>query len=347
MQTRVVIRADASVNIGSGHVIRCLTLAEVLRQQGATVEFVCREHVGNLLELIHQRDFVAHTLECDEWSEDARQTLAVLGNPVDWLIVDHYGLDKRWESQLRSACRHLMAIDDLADRPHDCDLLLDQNYYLNPECRYQGLLPDQCTQLLGPGYALLSTEYEQALQEHQPRAARIEKVLVFFGGSDPTGETEKLLTAIESFSLPELSFDVVVGASNPKCHVIEARCQQLQNVHFHCQTSEMAMLCAEADLALGAGGSANWERFSLALPCMVVTTAENQRETVAALVQDGYVQWLGWHAEITPQHMAKALCRAVEQVEEMIAMGERARRLIAGKGRFGAQYVAECILSAA
>lgn len=353
MQPAVVIRADASVSIGSGHVMRCLTLAEALRRQGAAVEFVCRNEPGHLLELIRERGFVAHALACDErkeldWAEDARQTLAALGDrSFDGLVVDHYRLDARWESQVGVACRRLMVIDDLANRPHECDLLLDQNYYSDPEVRYQSLLPKRCRQWLGPGHALLAAEYEQALQHHQPRDAKIDRVLVFFGGSDPTGETGKLLSALENEPLPKLSFDIVVGANNPARQAIEARCRRLERVRFHCQTREMARLCADADLALGAGGSANWERFCFALPCLVVTTADNQQETVAALVEDGYVRGLGWHAALTPAHLAKALAEAVEQTGEMTAMGERAYRLMAGQGRFGAQQVAECLLHAA
>ncbi len=353
MQPRVAIRTDASVAIGTGHVMRCLALAEALRVQGAAIEFVCRAEPGNLLELIREHGFVAHALVCDQrkdldWAEDARQTLAAFADrSFDGLVVDHYRLDARWESRVGVACRRLMVIDDLANRPHDCDLLLDQNYYHDAERRYRGLLPARCRQLLGPVHALLAAEYEQALQHHQPRAAKIDRVLVFFGGSDPTGETGKLLSALENQSLPKLSFDIVVGANNPARQAIEARGRRLEQVRFHCQTREMARLCADADLALGAGGSANWERFSLALPCLVVTTADNQRETVAALAADGYLHWIGWHAEVTPEILAKALTEAVEQFAEMMAMGERAYRLMAGQGRFGAQHVAEWLLHAA
>ncbi len=148
---RVVFRADASLNIGSGHVMRCLTLANALRESGASCFFVCREHPGNLLELIREQGFEAiglplpKTFESlhgkhsssrltyagwlgDSWQRDAEQTLAALnGELADWLVVDHYALDSAWEESLRPACRRLLVIDDLADRDHRCDLLLDQN----------------------------------------------------------------------------------------------------------------------------------------------------------------------------------------------------------------------------
>jgi len=182
---RLVFRTDASLTIGSGHVMRCLTLAEALRTRGAQCFFVCREHPGNLLELIRKRGFEACALHLNtscaaaatvdaerptahaawlgaHWRTDAAQTLAACGgSDVDWLIVDHYALDARWEAELRPACRKLMVIDDLADRNHDCDLLLDQNLVAESDARYQQRVPPGCTLLLGPRYALLQPLYRE------------------------------------------------------------------------------------------------------------------------------------------------------------------------------------------
>jgi len=152
---RIAFRTDASSQIGTGHAMRCLTLADALREQDAECQFVCREHEGHLMGYIRSRGHDTHALprtrpsssfESDlahaswlgvDWQTDAAQTRQALGNAaLDWLIVDHYALDRPWESALRSSCKRIMVIDDLADRQHDCDLLLDQNYGSSAE-RYR------------------------------------------------------------------------------------------------------------------------------------------------------------------------------------------------------------------
>jgi len=178
----IVFRTDAALQIGTGHVMRCLTLAEALAERGAHCRFVCREHSGNLMELIRDRGFDAIGLPVEsgrlateassdepigahatwlgaDWAVDAEQACAALGDmDADWLIVDHYALDVRWERSLRSRCRRLMVIDDLADRIHDCDLLLDQNLGREPR-DYAGLVPDCSAILVGPRFALLRPEF--------------------------------------------------------------------------------------------------------------------------------------------------------------------------------------------
>ena len=172
----VVIRTDASLAIGAGHVMRCLSLADGLRSTGASVHFVCRLHDGHLCKLIQRRGYGVHSLakpspsiKMDASSnylswlgancrKDAAETIAVIdsfGSRPDWLIVDHYALSSDWEKCVRASVRRVMVIDDLADRKHDCDLLLDQNLYDDPDTRYAGIVPEHCQLLIGPRFALL------------------------------------------------------------------------------------------------------------------------------------------------------------------------------------------------
>lgn len=160
----IAVRTDASVQLGSGHVMRCLTLADRLRRRGATVVFVCREGGGSLCDFIASMNYVIHRLpaqDCLETKLDAERTMIALRQdaPIDWLVVDHYGLDRQWETALRAIARRIMVVDDLADRQHDCDVLLDQNYSTDGETRYQNLVPASCRCLLGPRYALLCQKY--------------------------------------------------------------------------------------------------------------------------------------------------------------------------------------------
>ena len=209
---KIAFRTDASIQIGSGHVMRCLTLADALRERGAQCNFICREHAGNMNDLIRARGYAVEVLPLNnsnasahespahegwlgaEWQDDAEQTRRALADiTVDWLIVDHYALDICWEHQMRGICRRLMVIDDLADRTHDCDLLLDQNYSDNAG-RYGTLVPDSTRIRIVPRYALLQPEYQRS-QVERSEAQAISRVLVFFGGSDPDDMTRMTLEA--------------------------------------------------------------------------------------------------------------------------------------------------------
>lgn len=167
-----VFRTDASLDIGTGHVMRCLALAQALRARGATCQFVCRDSPGNLITMVRERGFTVAPLpqsaggdagSCDsDWMRDAEQTVAALrGHTAQWMIVDHYALDARWERVVRPVCRQLMVIDDLANRPHECEILLDQNLHSQAEPRYRALTPASCKHLLGPVHALLSSAFDQ------------------------------------------------------------------------------------------------------------------------------------------------------------------------------------------
>ena len=189
------------------------------------------------------------------WQQDATETLAALGETQPaWLIVDHYALDLRWESILRPRVGKIMVIDDLADRPHDCELLLDQNLYQDMETRYDPLVPATCAKLLGPKYALLRPEFAQARKNLRQRDGQVMRILVFFGGVDPTNETAKAIHALASIADRQFAVDVVVGSGNPHKQQIENLCAEHEGFHYHCQVDNMAELMAAADLAIGAGG---------------------------------------------------------------------------------------------
>ena len=203
----IIFRTDASLDIGTGHFMRCLTLADALRERGAECRFVCREHAGNLLDVIRQRGFEAYGLPLGDavtaksdvsdnllplhaawlgadWASDAEQTLAAIGDTkFDWLIVDHYALDARWEHRLRCSCHRLMVIDDLADRVHDCDLLLDQNLG-RTAADYKERVPATCTVLAGAQYALLRPEFAALRAYSLERRAhpKLKRLLITMGG---------------------------------------------------------------------------------------------------------------------------------------------------------------------
>lgn len=331
----ILFRADASERIGSGHVMRCLALAEELRGRCKEIIFICRELPGNLIEHIEIHGFRVFRVppEPESGAADAEQTKKVLrehGLQPDWLIVDNYGLDEQWESAVRPLVKRIMVIDDLADREHDCDLLLDQNYYRNFEIRYQGLVPDHCRQLLGPKYALLRQEFKTVRGSLRVRDGSIKGIFIFYGGSDPTDETTKALEAIKLLNHPDIAVDVVVGASNPRRESIKERCLAMANTRFYCQVNNMAELMTRADLALGAGGIATWERCYLGLPALITIVAENQRETVEALAEAGIVWNLGWHEEVGVAELVESLKTLLDDPDRIREMARRGLALFEG-----------------
>jgi UDP-2,4-diacetamido-2,4,6-trideoxy-beta-L-altropyranose hydrolase len=339
----ILIRCDASLSIGSGHVMRCRTLARELHRRGAAITFLCRRQRGDLISLLEQdfpvlalpelplaatqtpegqplqgRDLYGAWLGCsqDTDGDDCRQALARGGiRSASWLVVDHYGLDAAWEAQLLEGLSgdgapRLLVIDDLADRPHLADLLLDQNFFgAATEERYAGLLPPRCRQLLGPHYALLGPEYAQ-LHPLVPPRTEPRRVLVFFGGVDPANLTGQALEALMATELAHLAVDVVLGLQSPHRQAIAELAARRPHTTLHDPLPSLAGLIARADLAIGASGATTWERACLGLPSLVVAIADNQLPFSHALDQAGQIQLLGSATTVDAERIRQALLAA-------------------------------------
>lgn len=362
-ESKIVFRVDASSQIGTGHVMRCLTLAEGLRASSASCHFICRSHDGHLGERIlakgHELTLLpAPAMEWKRratkgghadwlgasWEEDARQTNDALhGKFPDWLIVDHYALDAQWEGALRGTTNRLMAVDDLADRRHDCDLLLDQNWFAgHTAVRYQGLVPSACLTLLGPRYALLNSEYGQLRALMPPRDGRVGRILVFLGGSDPTNETAKVMRALSEPAFAHLLIDVVIGVNHPDPDGVQATALEHPAVTVHRELPSLAGLMARADLMVGAGGSTTWERMSLGLPCVVISIASNQTPTNVALAEAGLIEFVGEMEVLNASDIAAAIKRCLLSCS---ALRERSAMMQALVSVDGVAQVREILLS--
>lgn len=324
---KIAIRVDASSQIGTGHFMRCLTLADALKQRGAQIRFISRHMPRTMCDMLNVKGHEFVKLEgtdgkTDELShshwlgtsqqKDAQDTIKALSDKTwDWLVVDHYALDIRWENALRGSTKKIMVIDDIADRRHDCDLLLDQNFYSDMENRYENLIPVQCIKLFGPKYALLRPEFRKSRENLRKRDGRVSRIFVFFGGSDPTNETAKALEAIRLLGRPDIAVDVVVGTANSHLDVIAAICDSMPNVRLHRQVDNMAELMATADLAVGAGGSTTWERCYLGLPTILFVLADNQQRAAEDLADVGAIVNLGASANVNAEHLSKAIGRLI------------------------------------
>ncbi len=304
---RVVFRTDASIQIGTGHVMRCLTLADSLRLQGAECTFVCRSHKGHLIDLIHGKGYKTIALKAHDsseaqgleqssqhmtwlgtdWATDVRDTqCAIHPDEIDWLIVDHYALDHQWEHAMRPFCKHLMVIDDLADRQHDCDVLLDQNLG-RTSTDYASLLPSTSQTLIGPRFALLRPEFAQLRDVSLARRQQpvLKHLLITMGGIDKDNMTGQVLEILNQCALPlDLRISVVMGSHAPWLEKIKALANAMEHpTEVLVDVKQMAELMVSSDLVIGAAGGTAWERCCLGIPSLITATASNQQLGAQAL----------------------------------------------------------------
>lgn len=349
---RVGFRADASLTIGTGHVMRCLTLADELRMRGADCVFLSRDLPGNLHQTVRSRGYKVRNLGLPDWyalpeaeADYSRWLGVAVGRDVsdtkshlqsaalDWLVVDHYGLDGVWEKEVGPFCGHLMTIDDLANRSHVADVLLDQNLG-RTEGDYAVLVPPACRQLIGPSYALLRPEFAALRQESLARRPGIEarRILVTMGGVDRGNVTGAVLHALGALPLPqELEIVVVLGEHSPWKEDVRKRARRLRSrVEVVVNASHMGKLMCEADLAIGAAGSTSWERCCLGLPSLVIVLAENQRKIADSLCQAGAaVQLDVARLEVG---LAASISRLVEDPRGLENMSHAAAGIVDGRG---------------
>jgi len=337
---KVAFRTDASLQMGSGHVMRCLTLADSLTRKGAQCHFISRAHPGHLMEVIRQRGFKVNSLAAPEqqtkaatkkiatnvpnappnqqpepahaawlgstWQTDATDTAALLASlKPDWLVVDHYALDQRWEEAVALYCKKLMVIDDLADRPHRCDLLLDQNLGRQSQ-DYAGLLPTHCQVLTSPHYALLRPEFAAlrfySLQRRQALPA-LRQLLITMGGVDQPNATGLVLQALKTCALPaDCNITVVMGLTAPWLENVRQLAAQMPwPTEVVVNINDMAQRMADSDLAIGAAGSTSWERCCLGLPTLMVVLAANQQSGAQAMETAQAARLIGTVNDIATQ----------------------------------------------
>ncbi|AMB88266.1 UDP-2,4-diacetamido-2,4,6-trideoxy-beta-L-altropyranose hydrolase [Pseudomonas agarici] len=358
---KIAFRVDASLQISTGHVMRCLTLASALKVQGAECRFICREHPGNLIEHIRSKGFQVHVLPPMDsaagltavhvpsalpqlahaaWlgatqEKDADQCSAIFSElKVDWLIVDHYALDARWEAALKAHYRKLMVIDDLADRPHQCDLLLDQTFGRTAK-DYAPWVPDACTLLCGSQYSLLRPEFAalRAYSLERRQKPQLAHLLISMGGVDKDNATGQVLEALKSTELPaNCRITVVMGAAAPWLAEVRQLAMQMPwPTTVKAGISDMAQLMADSDLAIGAAGATSWERCCLGLPTLMLVLADNQRQVAHNLAHASAVYLLQGPQEILDR-LPHLLNRLVASAALRASMSQAASHIADGQG---------------
>lgn len=341
---RIVFRADASLEIGTGHVMRCLALADELRRRDAACEFVCRELPGHRADEIRHRGFDVHVLPPPTnphgWlgvpaALDEMETRAALGDrPVDALVVDHYGLDAAWEAALRPAVNRIMVIDDLADRPHECDVLLDQNLGRLPG-DYEGRVPAWCTLLCGAEFALLRPEFAALRPRSLERrdGGGLRSILVTLGGIDKDNATGRVLAVLGGADLPQqLVVTVVMGSRAPWLENVQAQVAELPfRAEVVVDVDDMAQRMAASDFAIGAAGTTSWERCCMGLPSALAVLADNQAFLCRELAAAGAAFDLG-APEVIEQTLPPILVRITSEPTALGTMSAAAAAVCDGRG---------------
>lgn len=319
-----LFRADASPSIGGGHVMRCLTLARFLQDCGWECAFAVRAGTRETIPLLNAD--VGEIFKVSGPFDDEPAKIGQLGFNWNLLIVDHYNWDVVFEKQCRSWAKRIMVIDDLANRTHDCDILLDQTYGRDQQ-DYMSLAPDGARLLVGADYALLRPEfsnYRRAAIERREKEATLKRVLINLGASDPYGLTAQALRAIGETGL-DVTVDVMTGSDNPSdIGLGEIASEAPQDVVFHGFDADMAKLMYAADLAIGAAGATSWERCCLGLPTLMIVTADNQEMIARELEKVGAVKLIANDRSV------------MESIVKAIAMLNRDRQYLGQMSRAAA-----------
>lgn len=334
---QAIFRCDASPGIGGGHVFRCLTLADFFHERGWSCTFLCSPETPETVSAL--KHSVYKIITADELCPDP-SLLAAEEIQANLVVFDHYGLDRCYEELWREYAECLFVLDDLADRPHDCDLLLDQTYGRDAT-DYKARVPENCKVLAGVEYALLRAQFsdvrEKVLFDREKRKGRLEHLLVSMGSTNIHNITGTVLDALRVWSDSRLSIDVVMGTKSTALDDIRAIVREMNDEGIHTvnlltDVSDMAALMAKADLAIGAGGTTSWERCCLGLPTVMVEIADNQALIADKLHSAGAVINLGWYKDVTVNAIQKILSRLAVNSHEMVKLSNEASRLCDGLG---------------
>lgn len=341
----IVFRVDGSADIGLGHIMRCITLAKQLVKQHSVsflscalprqVELLLIASGVTLLTTKNIDTSVSAKKSCSEGTlqafdqiEHANVCKGIVENTiqthVDLLIVDHYQLSAPFCHAMRTQCSHIMVIDDLANRTHDCDILLDQNYYDDFETRYNNLVPEGAYTLLGPKYALLREEFYRPLTK-----ARCDNhFIVCFGGSDPANMTERVVDILLSLKANHFTADIVVGAAYLQLSQLKEKLANQKNMTLYHDTPFLTTLMQKANFMVGAGGSMHWERAKLSVTGLIVTLAQNQVATTRCLHEKECCLYIGESQNVTSGEIRKAIEFALNSPEKIREIADNAHFLV-------------------
>lgn len=349
---KIAFRVDSGRDIGAGHLSRCITLANALKSEfNAHCIFIMRGHEGNHLSLLQLNGFDYELLPLnfipdyfsgnyqewvgDRWEHDAELTeksiYSLIGSTADLLIVDHYGLDKKWEEHFIAKGLFVGVIDDLVNRQHSGSFLIDQTCG-RKENEYRELVPSSMQLFTGENYCLLRPEFllnrEASLVARRKHTVP-QTIMVNFGSTDPHNHTSRALIGLLQFALNyNAKVLVVVGSSCPHISTIS---DVVNNAPYECEllidVQEMAKLMVNIDLAIGAAGATTWERCILGIPTLLLKTAENQTDVIQRVIDMGAAK--AYFGEPDSEDISKELYKMVLEYQEI---SKAASKLVNGNG---------------
>jgi UDP-2,4-diacetamido-2,4,6-trideoxy-beta-L-altropyranose hydrolase len=329
----LIVRADADAKIGTGHLMRCLALAQSWSERGGEATFVTNCENAGLRERLKGEGFAVVQVESSYPHEsDLATTRAVLKRyPNAWCVVDGYHFDAGFHRFVRKCGNRALVVDDTAGLEfYDADAILNQN--INAEKLEYNCAPETVL-LRGTRYAMLRREFWQWQNFERETPAVARKILITMGGGDFHNQTLKAMRAIEQTGIENLEVKAVVGASNPHLSILENVAENSPiRIELIRATQNMAGILAESDLAISAAGSTCWEMAFMRLPSVLIVTADNQTAIAAGLDNAGFAANLGWFERISENDLAQTLSEILFNPERRAAMSRRGREIVDGRG---------------
>lgn len=329
----LLIRADASPEIGTGHVMRCLALAQAWQDHGGRAIFLMGQSTPAIRERLSREGCEVLTCNATVGStDDALQTLeATRRSGCGWLVLDGYQFDAAYEERVSRLGFGVLCVDDLGHAQHSADVILNPNLTATESQYTDGY--KKAHLLLGTNYCLLRREFRNWSDWNREIPPMAEKILVTLGGSTPEGLA---LNIVEALAQTQDRFEhavFVLGASSRESETLKCATKKLQGkVTFLHAASDMAKLMAQADIAIAAAGSTCWEMSFMGLPALIVDIAENQTAEALELQRQGYAKYLGNGNLLTPGKLAAELSGLLHSPEERREMSQRCRKLVDGRG---------------
>ena len=341
----IFIRVDSSTKIGYGHLIRCLALADTLKKS-FKINFICTNLNGNLISQICKKKFEVFRFNTKSQrinvKKDAEKTISIIKkyrNKKSLLILDSYILSQEWENRVKPYVKRLIVIDDLMDRKHSCDLIIDQNLHTQMNSLYINSVPKNCVKLLGPDYAILRNQFIAQRKYAKIRSLPIKNILVSFGGTDNENHTLHALTSLKKLN-SDVNVNVVTGTANIGKKIIKNFCKKNFNYNYFEQVENMAKLMQVADLCIGSSGTTTWERCCIGLPAIVIVASNDQKDIASAVSKNKCIINLGKIKKSDSVNYVRLMKNLKNS--ELQNMSRNCMKLVDGKG---AARISKYILS--
>ena len=331
---KLLIRADASTEIGMGHVMRCLALAQCWQEQGGTVIFIMSNSTPALeVRLKSEKIEIVHLLAESGSVKDAQET-AIFAEKlnVDWVVIDGYQFQEDYQKTFQNYHLKTLFIDDYGNSKYYCsDIVLNQNINAD-ESLYQNR-EIYTKLLLGSSYTLLRKEFRKLTIQTKTISLIGTKILVTLGGGDPDNVTLKVIQALSDIKVNDLEVLVVIGASNPYYDQLNLFVKSLNfSIKLVQNVTDMPQLMAWADIAIAAGGSTNWELAFMGLPSVIIVIADNQQKIAEKLHDQEIIINLGWHQQVIPEQIRLTVQALIGDRARREIMSQKGQQLIDGKG---------------